>query len=341
MTTSDQPLSGPDGLGPVLEAAGRGGARCVEFARLPGGTYNTLYRIRLDDGEDGEDLVLKLPPAPGTPHLTYERDLLRNEAEFYRAVAGVAGVAAPEVVFCDPDGAVLDGGFLLMSLCPGVPWYEVPLDEAERGRLRRELGGLVAHVHTVTGTGFGYPSGAVARADTWRAAFTAMLEALLGYAERFGARLPVPADHVRAVTEAAAPALDEVTVPTLVHFDLWDGNILLTGTGADTRIGAVVDGERMFWGDPLAELCALNLFGPPDADPHLLAGYRAAGGTAVFDDAARARMALYRCYLYLIMLVEGVPRGYSDARLAKTGENAGGVLASALDVLAMTSGGRR
>jgi fructosamine-3-kinase len=87
----------------------------------------------------------------------------------------------------------------------------------------------------------------------------------------------------------------------LVHFDLWQGNILLD----HGEITGLVDGERAFWGDPLAEMPSLALFG--NIDDAFLDGY---GGIA-FDDAARRRLALYRAYLYLIMLIEGAPRGYS------------------------------
>jgi aminoglycoside phosphotransferase (APT) family kinase protein len=97
--------------------------------------------------------------------------------------------------------------------------------------------------------------------------------------------------------------LDDVTTPSLVHFDLWPGNILLR----DGQITGIVDGERAFWGDPLAEMVSLALFGDIADDAAFLAGY----GGIEFDDSARRRIALYQSYLYLIMLIEGDPRGYS------------------------------
>ncbi|MFD6989072.1 phosphotransferase family protein [Streptomyces sp. NPDC059943] len=313
-------------LAAILEAAG---ARVgVGHEVLGGGTYNSLYRVRLDDGGR---LVLKLPPEAGTPRLTYESELLVNEGEFYRS-AGGSGVPVPEVVRLAADS-------LLMTECPGQPWSDLAngLGDVEHERLRRELGSYVAQLHTVTGTRFGYPSGAVPTADTWREAFMAMLEAVLADAERFGAKLPVSGERVRELVRAAVPALDEVTVPALVHFDLWEGNILLTGEAGERRIGGVIDGERMFWGDALAEFASLNLFGEPEDDPALLAGYRAGGGVAGLDRSARLRMALYRCYLYLIMLVEGVPRGYPPARTAVTRRTAGTALILALGLISTTA----
>jgi hypothetical protein len=46
-----------------------------------------------------------------------------------------------------------------------------------------------------------------------------------------------------------------------------------------------------------------------------LHGYRAAGGPATFDFAARRRLSLYRAYLYLIMWVETAPRQSGQERL--------------------------
>lgn len=315
-------------LAAILGAAGVGGA-VAGYEPLGGGTYNSLYRVRL---EDGGRLVLKLPPGPGTPRLTYEDQLLVNEGEFYRRAAAGTSVIVPEVVHLAADS-------MLMSELPGEPWSALAdgLGEQEHQRLRRELGAYVAELGTVRGTRFGYPSEAVPTANTWREAFTGMLEAVLADAERFEAKLPVSVERVRGLVRDAAPALDEVTVPTLVHFDLWQGNILLAQEEGQWTITGVIDGERMFWGDPLAEFVSLNLFGEPEDDPALLAGYRAAGGDADFDQAARLRMALYRCYLYLIMLVEGVPRAYPPAQTAVTRRTAGTALILALGLISTTT----
>lgn len=317
-------------LAAILAKARPGDTRTVTgHEALGGGTYNALYRLALSDGSR---VVLKLAPEEDMARLMYEAELLFNEEEFYRHAARGTNVPVPEVLHRAP-------GSLLMSELPGEPWSALTagMSDPEHDRLRRELGVLVGELHTVTGTPFGYPSQAVPTAPTWRGAFGAMLEAVLGDAERFGVKLPVSAERVRELVREAAPALDAVTVPALVHFDLWQGNILLDGEPGARRISGIIDGERMFWGDPLAEFVSLNLFGEPEDDPALLAGYRAAGGDTDFDTDARLRMALYRCYLYLIMLVEGVPRGYPPAQSAVTRRTAGPALILALGVISTTT----
>jgi aminoglycoside phosphotransferase (APT) family kinase protein len=209
------------------------------------------------------------------------------------------------------------GGYLVMTQCPGSPWPELaPLPSGgERDELRAELGRQVACLHTITGTGFGYPSRALGPLrENWRAAFLDMADAVLADAGRFAVTLPRPIAEIRALFTAQAAVLDEVTTPVLVHFDLWDGNILVESGSAGRRIGAMIDAERAFWGDPLAEFVSLALFADIEQDTAFLHGYRAAGGMVTFDFAARQRLSLYRAYLYLIMWVEAVPRQSSQKR---------------------------
>lgn len=302
----------------VLEAAGIPPGRLARVAPLGGGTYNTVEELRLTDGGH---YVLKV--APTAPGLSHERRLLVAEAEFCRGAAGT-GVPAPVVV-------ALDGRWLLMTVCPGSPWDD-SVTAHEKAGLRGELGEQVARLHRVTGPGFGYPSGALGPlAPDWRTAFTTMFDAVLADARRYGAPLPRPADEVAAVARAAYDALDEVTVATLVHFDLWPGNVLVDRVDGKARIGGLVDGERMFWGDPVADFVSLALLGDIRKDEPFLEGYRRVGGHAVFDASARLRLALYRAYLYLIMLTETIPRAYGAEHNRWLGETVAPELLAALD----------
>ncbi|MGY1495639.1 phosphotransferase family protein [Streptomyces sp. QTS52] len=308
--------------GQVLVSAGLPPDRLVDCRALTGGTYNTVEELRL---VDGGRYVLKVPPPKTVPGLRHESRLLVSEAEFYRA-AGTVGVPAPSVV-------ALGDGHLLMTACPGDPWDDSTTG-AERALLRGELGGLVARLHQVTGPAFGYPSGALGPlAPDWRTAFTAMLDAVLDDAVRYDAWLPVPVDEVVRIVRGAYDALDEVTVPQLVHFDLWQGNILVDRSTGAPRIGGLIDGERMFWGDPVADFVSLALLGDIRGDEAFLRGYREAGGRVEFDGATCRRLALYRAYLYLIMLAETVPRAVGEERVKWTRDVVGPALLGALDDL--------
>jgi aminoglycoside phosphotransferase (APT) family kinase protein len=285
-------------LAGVLAASGVEPGRLSSRIELTEASYNTAYRIRL---ADGSGLVLKIAPDPSMPGLSYERDLMRTETLFYRTASDALPV--PAVVHADFSRSLLDSDFLVMTELPGRNWYGLrdSLTGDDRERLRRDLGGLVARLHRITGPGFGYPQGETS--SSWRTAFLGMLELLLEDALRWDTPLPRSVTEIRQLIDANAHVLDDVTTPVLVHFDLWPGNILLH----ENQITGVVDGERAFWGDPLAEMVSLALFGSIEDDDAFLEGY----GGIEFTDSTRRRLALYRSYLYLIMLIEGDPRGYT------------------------------
>jgi fructosamine-3-kinase len=298
----------------AMAGAGIDWDRVADHRLLTGGTFNAVHLVSL---ADGTRLVVKIPPAPGTPLLRYEQQgILATEALYYQLARECRDVTVPDVVAVDTADAA--GGYLVMTECPGTPWPQLapPPAGSERDELRAVLGGQVARLHAITGTGFGYPSGSVGPLrETWRAAFGDMVNAVLSDAETFAVTLPKPIDDIRGWFDARAAVLDEVTTPALVHFDLWDGNILVESGSAGHRIGALIDGERAFWGDPLAEFVSLALYGDIERDTAFLDGYRGAGGTVTFDVAARQRLSLYRAYLYLIMWVETAPRGFDQELL--------------------------
>ncbi|MEV6281455.1 aminoglycoside phosphotransferase family protein [Kribbella sp. NPDC051770] len=268
----------------LLDRAGIAPHELHAHEELTEGTYNTVYRLTVGERQ----LVLKVAPDPASPGLTYEQALIRTETEFYQAARGKAPV--PEVVYADAE-------LLLMTALPGATMLSVG---AARTAYRRELGAIVRNLHEVVGAdGFGYPQrGLVA---TWAVAFQRMLDDVLADAERYG--VEVPAGVTRQLGLDRFELLNRVRTPRLVHFDLWDGNILVDGG----RISGLIDGERAFWGDPVAEFVSLTLFS--SVDDELLVGYG--------SDIDRELLSLYRVYLYLIMLVERTPRGDDDPGMLK------------------------
>lgn len=283
------------------------GRRAVAAHELEAGTFAALWRVRLDDGSE---VVLKLSPPGDAEILSYEQDIIRTEALFPSLAEGT-GVPLPRLLHSCLDEPV---PHLIMAAVEGTPWSDTAaaLSEEESGLLRAALGQYVAALHQVKGTEFGYPHLPGTRAATWKEAFLAMLDAVLADAVRFGADLPWPADEIARAVRAGAGALDEVAEPVLVHFDLWPGNILLDLDRRPPRIAALIDHERAFWGDPLADFVSLDVYGDAEHDPDLLRGYRQAGGRLDLTGGAVTRLALYRTYLYLIMITEEGPRRLDD-----------------------------
>jgi aminoglycoside phosphotransferase (APT) family kinase protein len=260
MATRDRPgdpeLTRQD-LDRILSSSGVDPALLHSWETMAGGTYNAVHRIRL---ANGTGLVLKQEPGPDSPALTYERGLLAAEELFYRSAAQAKTVPVPQWTHVERSREVINADYLIMSECAGRSWHDQrdQIEEGDRDRLRQELGHMTAALHQVTGPGFGYPTESVAPlSSNWRDAFLAMTTAVLTDAIHFDAALPRTAAAIGELLHAAAPALDHVTTPALVHFDLWDGNILIDATGRTPSITGIIDGERMMWGDPAADFVSL------------------------------------------------------------------------------------
>lgn len=279
--------------------------RLVEL--LGGGTANSVARVSLTDGRTA---IVKLAP-PAATGLTHERELLRTEA-FALDALSTADAPQPRLLATfDVDGREA----LVMTELPGAAPAESVRDEVDPS----EVGRVIASLHLAgavsDGSGvFGYPFRNGLQAPTARDAYLVLLDAVLADAARFAVELPIPVVALRERLAAASVAFESVTTATLVHFDLWNGNLLID----DGRITGIIDHERAMWADPTADFASRALLRPVpetiEADAGFRTAYRRVTGTEPLPDAgARARARLWAAYLALIMIVEAVPRGYSGA----------------------------
>ncbi|RRS01813.1 phosphotransferase family protein [Glycomyces terrestris] len=269
------------------------------------GFFNAAHALEI---ADGRHVVVKVAPDKDLKFLRYEVDLMATEIEcFERGLA--AGVPMPKLWAADPDA-----GVMIIDRLAGVPLpkvrAEIPADQLLA--LRKEIGAAAAKYATVTGEHFGYPrrSGRT-MAATWSESFLAMTGDVLDDIEENGSPLPRPAAEFRALFAAERDLLDEVTRPALVHFDLWDGNIFVKRDGARWALEAFIDGERAFYGDPIAELVSLQMV-PEEEFPAAVDGFLGRPLTA----AEERRLALYRTYIMLILAAECKVRGFDPQQEA-------------------------
>ncbi|GAA0587921.1 aminoglycoside phosphotransferase family protein [Paractinoplanes ferrugineus] len=265
------------------------GAGLAGAEELSGGTFASVWRADL---ADGRPVVVKVAPPATARLLRYEAGLIPAEADYFASVAaGAPGVPVPEVLAVEP-------GWIITSMLPGSP-----LAGHDSVRARTELGAAIRRVHTITGRHFGY-TGERARGDDWPTAFAAIIDDLRADAADWD--VPLPA--LDGVVARHHDVLAAVTRPALLHFDLWDGNVLV---GPDGALTGLVDGERHLYGDPLLDFVSPALFHRIEEVPDhpFLAGYQ----PEPFDDSARVRLALYRVHLYTLMIAEGPSRGIERA----------------------------
>ncbi|MEU8665248.1 phosphotransferase family protein, partial [Actinoplanes philippinensis] len=245
------------------------------------------WAARLDAGAD---VGVTVGPRPEARLLRYEQGMIAAEARYLRRLAAEAPeVPVPRVLFADAD-------LLVTERLPGVNLAQAG-PEVDDAPVRAAFGAALARVHRLTGDRFGYDAGRTGAA-TWSGAFRAMIDDLLDDAADWAVPLPATPGRIRDLIDRHEALLDTVRRPALLHFDGWDGNLLVD----DGRLTGFVDGERFLHGDPLLDFTSAALFRRIEDEPDhpFLRGY----GEVRLDAPALRRLSLYRLHLYLLMTVE-------------------------------------
>lgn len=270
------------------------------FEELSEGFYNAAARLEL---EDGRWCVIKVAPPPHVSVMQYERHLMRAEVEAMRLVRAHTAVPVPGIWCYDDSHALVESEFFITEMLAGTPFHKLKpeLSPDAAATVERQMGALARQISGITGGHFGYWAQPQPEGTTWRQCFERMLQGVLEDGAARGVELPLPYDTLYAALEQHFAALDEITIPRLVHWDLWDGNVFVDG--ATYTITGLIDFERALWADPLMEFGFLMM----DANSSFVQGY---GGAWFQREMEQERRMLYNAYLFLILIIECYYRMY-------------------------------
>ena len=227
---------------------------------MRGGSLSQIVGIRLADGREA---VVKTGPAPAT------------EAAMLRALAA-AGAPVPEVFAADE-------AVLVLALVE---------DDGSLAAAWPDLGRVLAHLHATHGPRYGWPAdyafGPVAIVNAWSDDWPSFwAEHRLVSSARFignglGRRLELlAADLPNRLPRAPAPSL--------LHGDLWGGNVL----AADGKVSGLID-PACTYGHGEVDIAMLQMFDHPPAAFFSAYGKLEAGH--------RERLTIYRLWPALVHL---------------------------------------
>ena len=276
------------------------GEKPSEIIEMEEGMFNAVYQIKK---EDGTKCVLKIAPPPEVTLLHYEKDLIHTEILTLRLLKKKTSLPVPEVIHASGKGEDLGGSpWFLMEFLEGQPYHKVreSLTRDTQDKIARRLGGYLREMNIIRGPLFGYPGIPEEQSQMWGDAFPSMLEGILEDGIRENISLPLGYDVIRRMAESDYKALSEVTLPSLVHWDLWSGNIFVK----DGEVTGIIDCERALWSDPLMEqnFCHISPLGP--------AFFKGYGRGLPETEGEKARRRLYDLYLFLIMVIETTYRRF-------------------------------
>lgn len=274
--------------------------RVVECTELKGGMFCCVLSILL---HDGLEVILKLAPPDDVDLLTYEKDIMKNEVEVLRLFKASGKLPVPGVLHFDSSRNIINREYFFMEKIPGHVYWVVKnsLPEADRNHIESELGRYNKIINSVTGNEFGSFSDSTKRRSSWADTFLMMVDDLLQDGHVRDVKLPMKYNELRSLLESKKEILNQVVKPCLVHYDLWDGNVIIDESGTITGL---IDFERVLWGDPLMEF----YFGNLRDCTYFSRGY----GFHIASEGARYRRSIYNVYFHLIKLIECAYRGAND-----------------------------
>lgn len=288
------------------------GISIADSEELEDGWFNTAFRIRISGSNDGSDaggagegsgqtFILKVGPPEGVLSMRYERNMMGAEVEALRLMAEVH-IPVPRVYGYDASRTLIGSEYFFMECLKGQPLNKVieTMEEEQQELIRESLGALNKRINDITGTKFGCLGQKERQTEDWAACFLGLTGDLLLDAADLKVELPASAAEITAVFRRGKAALQAVTVPRLVHWDLWDGNVFVQ----DGQMTGIIDCERALWADPLMEY----YFRSPAVTEAFKRGY----GLSRLTPEEEKRSLLYDMYLNLIWHIECTFRDYDN-----------------------------
>jgi len=233
----------------ILERCFGLGSHSFGVKELGGGTFNETYLI---DISEQERVVLKIAPSPAPDTYWDDVALMRREYNTLPFFASI-GKSTPKTVFADFTHQIVGRDYILQTFMEGDRWSDIEdeLTQEESVDLWGQCGGIVKQIHETTGEVFGYPYPGRSFAkwhDVILDRFSQITQSLQAY--------HVEISHFSTISDiviSARSVLNDVRTSRLLHGDLWTFNLLVTRQNGRPLITGVLDTERAWWGDPLAD----------------------------------------------------------------------------------------
>jgi aminoglycoside phosphotransferase (APT) family kinase protein len=273
----------------------------VSCEEVKEGWFNTIYSICLSNR--GE-VVLKIAPPSEVKTLRYEKDIMKTEVEVLKLLKEKTIVPVPKVYYYDTTGSEIKNEYFIMERIAGTPYNKIKksITEEERKTIETELGLYNRIINDIKGTKFGPYSHPEKTSDKWFDAFMMLVCDVLQDGKEYDVKLPMENQDIEKLILCYSYAFNSVGEPSLIHWDLHDGNVIVSD---DRHIAGIIDCDRALWGDPLIEV----YFGKFFNHEYFKLGY---GIKPIFDTHMKIRRAIYDIYLDLIMVVESYYRGFDD-----------------------------
>ena len=233
----------------ILERCFGSGARSLSIQEIGGGTFNEAYLIKVSEKEN---VVLRVAPSPAPDIYWDDVGLMRREHTTFPFFASIASLI-PTTILADFTHQIVARDYVLQTFLEGERWSDIEdeLTEDENIVLWQQCGEIVKRIHSTTGEQFGYPYPGKQFAN-WHDVILDRFFRVAQSLKEYESDLPSFATITNLVNSTPS-IFNEVHTPSLLHGDLWTFNLLVRRENERPLITGVLDTERAWWGDPLAD----------------------------------------------------------------------------------------
>ncbi len=270
----------------------------IRIKELTEGMCNVTYHVVFQDGSES---ILKIAAADRRGNTSNEVNLMKAEVEAMRLVSGKCSFRVAGIQYYDCSRTACSGDYFFMEkLCgENLASLKDKLPESVKKELNREIGRISRELTAITNAKFGF-LGDEKRYDTLFDFVRTMLTNLLSDAQKKNVDPGCDPQRLVAELDSERKYFDEVKSAALVHWDMWEGNIFVSGN----HVCGIIDWERAMWGEPFMD----DRFRKHSRNDDFLKGF----GLDSFSESELRRIRWYDVILYLTMMIEVFYREFED-----------------------------
>ncbi|WP_314585116.1 aminoglycoside phosphotransferase family protein [Paenibacillus terrigena] len=223
---------------------------CVQhISLLKGGLFNTTYFFETEVPVG--KWVLRLAPQDLEHLYSFEKQMMAVEPHIYNLLQA-ENIPSSHVIRYDDSGRLISRPYLLIEFIDSIQLNDPSITPEEYARLKEELGRYTRQIHGITSDRFGWPQrdGTVRGYTSWS---RMLMELSAEVAEKCRAHQVFEEkvlNEFTSIFSANFELFDEIKVPSLVHNDLWDPNVLVRrDEDGELHIAALIDADRAVYAD--------------------------------------------------------------------------------------------
>ena len=270
----------------------------AEIKELTEGMCNVTYDITF---EDGSESILKISAKDRRGNTSNEVNLMQAEINAMKLVAERCSFKVADIQYYDTSNTICDGNYFFMEKLKGDNFSLVRegMSEEAIAVVDREIGKISRELSEVKNPEFGF-LGEDKRYASLYDFVKHMLVNLISDAKKRDIDIIYDEQDLLNQLEKDRPAFEAVKTASLVHWDMWEGNVFVK----DGHVSGIIDWERALWGEPFMD----DRFRMHNRGKHFLEGF----GQTSFSEDELIRLRWYDIILYLTMMIEVYYREFED-----------------------------